>query len=61
MNIKALELEDILELMATDIDNDNAFIRIDRFVAKEQDGRIDNLAGTKALYIGPFSLYEPYS
>ena len=61
MNIRALERDDILELMAMDIDNDNAFIRIDRYVAKERDGRLDDQAGAKALYIGPFSLYEPDS
>ncbi|MDP1809526.1 MAG: hypothetical protein Q8L35_08330 [Actinomycetota bacterium] len=60
MNIRALELDDILELMAADIDYDNAFIRIDHSAGKKPDGVMDDRAGAKALYIGPFPLYEPY-
>lgn len=60
MNIKALELEDILKLMATDIDYDNAFFRIDASGGGKTDGTLYDGADPKPLYIGPFPLYEPY-
>lgn len=58
MNIKALELDDILELMLTDIDYDNAFFRIGDSTVKKTDGPTGDAAATKAIYIGPFPLYE---
>lgn len=60
MMIRALELEDILKLMATDIDNDYAYIRIEHGIGRTKDDRRDEGEPHKALYIGPFSIYEPY-
>ncbi len=65
MMIRALQIEDILELMATDIDNDFAYIRLDHGIGKTRtktDGadRVDSNDPSKPVYIGPFSIYEPY-
>lgn len=59
MIIKALELQDILELMAMDIDNDDAFIRVDG-VASNSQALKDDQPVSKSVYMGPFSLYDPY-
>ena len=53
MAICALELEDLLELMATDIDNDAQFIRVDRLYVNHERVCSDSQPRTKAVYLGP--------
>jgi len=60
MIMYALEKEDILKIMAKDIDNDNAYIRIDSRLSGEQKERLGSTALNAPKYLGPFSLYEPY-
>lgn len=60
MMIHALELEDILKIMAKDIDNDDAYIRIDSQISRNQKERLKGTILTTPTYLGPFSLYEPY-
>ena len=59
MTICALELEDLLQLMATDIDNDAQFIRVDKFYNPHERLYADSHPRTKALYLGPIPADEP--
>ena len=60
MMVRALEMEDILRLMATDINNDDAYFRIDQGPGSMQDSLTDDGDGHHhgAVYIGPFNIYE---
>lgn len=53
MTVCALELEDLLRLMASDIDNDNMFIRVDKFYDADSMMYADGRPFPKAVYIGP--------
>jgi hypothetical protein len=53
MAICALELADLLRLMATDIDNDDAFIRIDKFYTPSNSICADGHPLPTAIYLGP--------
>jgi len=57
--IRALAIEDILKLMATEIDNDDVYFRIDGWPVKSGDEKADDEMPSRPIYIGPFSLYEP--
>ena len=53
MDAYALELEDLLILMATDIDNEDAFIRVDRFYTTSGSLCADGHPLPTAMYLGP--------
>ncbi len=53
MSTCALELEDLLKLMAADIDNEDAFIRVDRFYTPSEILCADGHPLPTAVYIGP--------
>ena len=55
MAVCALELEDLLKLMAADIDNDDAFIRVDKFYTSSESLCADGRPLPTAMYLGPIS------
>ena len=55
MAVCALELEDLLKLMAADIDNDDAFIRVDKFYTPSESLCADGHPLPSAMYLGPIS------
>lgn len=55
MTACAMELDDLLKLMAADIDNDDAFIRVDRFYTSSESLCADGQPLPTAMYLGPVS------
>lgn len=49
----ALELQDLLRLMASDIDNEDAFIRVDKFYTPNESLCADGHPLPTAMYLGP--------
>lgn len=58
MTFGTLEMDEILSLMATDLDNDDAFIRMDKMLGFGVSEYADGYPSGKPRYLGPFSLYD---
>jgi hypothetical protein len=56
--VDTLELEDLLKLMSSEIDNDDVFIRIDRLCPPVGLLFSDDAPIAGPLYLGPFPSYE---
>jgi hypothetical protein len=56
--INTLGLEGLLELMSTEIENDDIFIRIDRLCGPVGCLLSDDASTSQPLYLGPFPSYE---
>ncbi len=55
MSVCALELRELLELMAADVDNDAAFFRVETFYTEQESLYADGHPFPQARFIGAFN------